>query len=365
MLDYNNSFHLFAVFDGHGGQLIAKFVANNYLNVLTNLESFKNGNIEQAIIEVNLKLDEILKYKQVNDLLIKQMPKSNELQNIQNLQSLSIHNMPIIPTVAVTSTSENKLDKRNSSMPNIAITDTIISPLTKQNSITNNKDIRDNRDSKETKDPKECKEIKEIKESKDIKDKKEIRDNKDYKETKDIKETRETKDNNQNNQNNQNKDNKDTKEINNKNKEYKDNKENKDYKDRKNIQNNTNYQFINQQNIIQNTSHSPIKNEKINCLEEGMIELDLNSETIDLDQSKIASNTGTTANIVLIKNNIMYFSNIGDSICLMYKNGKAQRINDEHKTALPSESTRITNAGKKIIIDRIEGRINLSRAIGN
>ena len=226
-LDYNGLFHLFAVFDGHGGQLVAKFVADNYIDILTNLDNFKNDNIEQAMIEVNLKLDELLKNKQVNEILIKKIPKGNGNDLAVNSNHIDLGNLL---------DNSKEID---------------ISPIS----------------------------------------------------------------------------------------------------------------VFNKENINLG-SPLPTKKERLNFSSEGIHEIDPYSEMIDIDHSKIAANTGTTANIILIKNNIMYFSNIGDSISVMYKNGKAERINLEHKTFLTSESTRIANAGKKIVGDRIEGRINLSRAIG-
>jgi serine/threonine protein phosphatase PrpC len=79
----------------------------------------------------------------------------------------------------------------------------------------------------------------------------------------------------------------------------------------------------------------------------------------------IAKNMGTTANILFIKNNYLYFANVGDSIAVMFKNGLAIRLNNEHKVTLPSESSRIAKSGAKIINNRIEGKLNLTRAIGN
>ena len=258
VLDHNQLFHIFGVFDGHGGQLIAKFVANNYIEILTNLESFKNNNIEQAMIEVNLKIDQILKYKKVNEILIKKFPN---------------HESKSIPLIDMT--NANSYNKNNN-----------------QNQTGSNSEMF-------------------FLSSDDKKDKDKIVISGIF-----------SKD-----------------------------KENKDHK-------NSMY------NLESNSISPQLRKEKLN-FDDDFQEIDLNSEMIDMDMSKIAFNTGTTANVVLIMNNIMYFSNIGDSIAVIFKNGKAERINNEHKTILPSESMRIISAGKKIIGDRIEGRINLSRAIGN
>ncbi len=78
----------------------------------------------------------------------------------------------------------------------------------------------------------------------------------------------------------------------------------------------------------------------------------------------VAFEMGTTANVVLIKQNHIYIANIGDSLAVMYKNGIAQKLTTEHKVSLESEKTRIEKSGTKIINNRIEGRLNLTRAIG-
>jgi len=60
----------------------------------------------------------------------------------------------------------------------------------------------------------------------------------------------------------------------------------------------------------------------------------------------------------------LYLANVGDSMAVAFKNGEAIRLNHEHKVTLPSESSRISKSGAKIINNRINGRINLTRAIG-
>ena len=75
---------------------------------------------------------------------------------------------------------------------------------------------------------------------------------------------------------------------------------------------------------------------------------------------------GTTANIMLMKDNILYLANVGDSFSVMYnKKGKAIKLNREHKTTLESEKKRIENSGCKLINNRVNGIINLSRALGD
>ena len=41
-----------------------------------------------------------------------------------------------------------------------------------------------------------------------------------------------------------------------------------------------------------------------------------------------------SANIMLIKNNVIYIANVGDSLSVMYKNKKAYNLNREHQTII-------------------------------
>lgn len=78
----------------------------------------------------------------------------------------------------------------------------------------------------------------------------------------------------------------------------------------------------------------------------------------------VAKNMGTTANIVYITDKKIYVANAGDSFAVMYKNKQAIKLNTEHKITVKSEEDRIINSGYKIINNRIDGKLNLTRAIG-
>jgi protein phosphatase 1G len=74
---------------------------------------------------------------------------------------------------------------------------------------------------------------------------------------------------------------------------------------------------------------------------------------------------GTTANIMLIKDGVIYIANAGDSLSVMYKNKKAYNLNKEHQTIIESERNRIIKSGSIITKCRINGILNLTRAIGD
>ncbi len=79
----------------------------------------------------------------------------------------------------------------------------------------------------------------------------------------------------------------------------------------------------------------------------------------------VADEMGTTANVILIKNEFLYVANVGDSRSVMYQNKKAVKLNIGHKPELKDEEERIKNSNTDIINRRIKGKLNLSRAIGD
>ena len=81
--------------------------------------------------------------------------------------------------------------------------------------------------------------------------------------------------------------------------------------------------------------------------------------------SKVGKDSGTTAIVSVIYNNILYVANAGDSRCVLCRDGSAIEMSIDHKPEDDSERARIENAGGKITMDgRINGGLNLSRAIG-
>ena len=89
-----------------------------------------------------------------------------------------------------------------------------------------------------------------------------------------------------------------------------------------------------------------------------------NSSKLSLDNF-VANEMGTTANIMLIKNGIIYIANVGDSLSVMYKNKKAYNLNREHQVIIEDEKERVLKSGANIVGYRINGMINLTRAIGD
>lgn len=76
--------------------------------------------------------------------------------------------------------------------------------------------------------------------------------------------------------------------------------------------------------------------------------------------------SGCTAVIALVVGKDLYVANAGDSRCVVCRNGKAIEMSLDHKPEDEEETKRIEKAGGKITLDgRVNGGLNLSRAIGD
>ena len=75
---------------------------------------------------------------------------------------------------------------------------------------------------------------------------------------------------------------------------------------------------------------------------------------------------GTTANVLLIVNNMLICANAGDSRCVVAEEGKAKALSLDHKPTQKREKERIYKAGHTVNFEgRIDGNLNLSRGIGD
>ncbi|KAF7083908.1 hypothetical protein CFC21_087638 [Triticum aestivum] len=74
---------------------------------------------------------------------------------------------------------------------------------------------------------------------------------------------------------------------------------------------------------------------------------------------------GSTACVALIRNNQLVVANAGDSRCVISRAGQAYNLSRDHKPELVAERERILKAGGFIRMGRINGSLNLARAIGD
>lgn len=72
--------------------------------------------------------------------------------------------------------------------------------------------------------------------------------------------------------------------------------------------------------------------------------------------------SGCTAIVAIVrKPNLLYVANIGDSRCVLSRNGTAIELSEDHKPEDPIETARIEKAGGQITDGRVNGGLNLSR----
>lgn len=86
----------------------------------------------------------------------------------------------------------------------------------------------------------------------------------------------------------------------------------------------------------------------------------------DEDEEDGATMKGCTANVMLIKDGKIYVANAGDSRSIViYADEKVEELSSDHKPDKEVETARITKAGGSIFNGRVEGNLNLSRALGD
>ncbi|KAM9053926.1 protein phosphatase 1B isoform 1-T1 [Megaptera novaeangliae] len=75
--------------------------------------------------------------------------------------------------------------------------------------------------------------------------------------------------------------------------------------------------------------------------------------------------SGSTAVGVMISPKHIYFINCGDSRAVLYRNGQVCFSTQDHKPCNPREKERIQNAGGSVMIQRVNGSLAVSRALGD
>lgn len=78
-----------------------------------------------------------------------------------------------------------------------------------------------------------------------------------------------------------------------------------------------------------------------------------------------SDNIGTTATIVLIKDNKIYCANVGDSKAFVLFDKTYKQITKDHKCNDEEEANRIKENGGKIIKNRVMGQLILTRTLGD
>ncbi len=83
------------------------------------------------------------------------------------------------------------------------------------------------------------------------------------------------------------------------------------------------------------------------------------------DKMKNFLTEGNTLTCVYLNDKILHCANVGDSSCMIVNNEKAYKLSFDHKCTVPSELKRIEKEGGKVIQERLNDVIMISRAIGD
>lgn len=92
--------------------------------------------------------------------------------------------------------------------------------------------------------------------------------------------------------------------------------------------------------------------------------LDLDDAMLS-DESTIEHMAGSTAVVVLIKDNKLFCANAGDSRAIACINGNVEILSLDHKPNNDKEYKRICEAGGWVEYNRVNGNLALSRALGD
>jgi len=92
---------------------------------------------------------------------------------------------------------------------------------------------------------------------------------------------------------------------------------------------------------------------------EGFLKIDLNMRDLPTQKS------GTTAVATFVTPNKIIFANCGDSRALLCNNKNIKFVTSDHKPYNEEERKRIENAGGSVMIQRVNGSLAVSRALGD
>ncbi|XP_032883303.1 protein phosphatase 1A isoform X1 [Amblyraja radiata] len=96
----------------------------------------------------------------------------------------------------------------------------------------------------------------------------------------------------------------------------------------------------------------------------GFLQIDEHMRTIS-EKRHGSDRSGSTAVGVMLSPKHIYFINCGDSRGLLCRNGQVHFFTQDHKPSNPLEKERIQNAGGSVMIQRVNGSLAVSRALGD
>eukprot|EP01015_Nassula_variabilis_P009718 TRINITY_DN176_c0_g2_i1.p1 TRINITY_DN176_c0_g2~~TRINITY_DN176_c0_g2_i1.p1 ORF type:complete len:324 (+),score=75.97 TRINITY_DN176_c0_g2_i1:81-1052(+) len=130
------------------------------------------------------------------------------------------------------------------------------------------------------------------------------------------------------------------------------------------LKKNSNFQSGNMEVALRDTF---LKIDELLLTKEGKAEL-MQIKSSSGEEDKYGSEesfAGCTANVALIHKNTLYVANAGDSRSVLCRQGEAKEMSHDHKPDDDKEKERVIKAGGYVSEGRINGNLNLSRALGD
>uniref|UniRef100_A0A3B1ILD4 protein-serine/threonine phosphatase n=1 Tax=Astyanax mexicanus TaxID=7994 RepID=A0A3B1ILD4_ASTMX len=101
-----------------------------------------------------------------------------------------------------------------------------------------------------------------------------------------------------------------------------------------------------------------------NGIRTGFLQIDEHMRAIS-ERKHGADRSGSTAVGIMVSPQHFYFINCGDSRALLSRGGRVHFFTQDHKPSNPLEKERIQNAGGAVMIQRVNGSLAVSRALGD
>lgn len=98
-------------------------------------------------------------------------------------------------------------------------------------------------------------------------------------------------------------------------------------------------------------------------IRDGFLGIDRHMHSLSRNESW--DHSGSTATAVMISPRNIYFINCGDSRTFLCRNSHVVFYTEDHKPCNPREKERIQNAGGSVTLQRINGSLAVSRALGD
>jgi len=114
------------------------------------------------------------------------------------------------------------------------------------------------------------------------------------------------------------------------------------------------------EDIVANENYK--KGDYVEALKRGFLECD---ENMLKDEEMRDDPSGATAVCVLLKDNKIHCANCGDSRAVASVAGQVQELSFDHKPSNEEETRRIVAAGGYVELNRVNGNLALSRAMGD